>query len=76
MKTVSDPRKGVLHEGSERVESDAVYHQRLDAERSGWSEITIVFERTTNPVQVSFECANDEWDQFLTDKSDFIWEEL
>ncbi|GAB7336289.1 hypothetical protein MBLNU13_g09039t1 [Cladosporium sp. NU13] len=76
VKTVSDPRKGVLHEGSEQVESDAAYQQRLDAERSGWSEITIVFERTTNPVQVSFECANDEWDQFLTDKSDFIWEEL
>jgi hypothetical protein len=73
---VSDPRKGVLREGSEQLESDAAYQQRLDTERSGWSEITIVFERTTNPVQVSFECANDEWDQFLTDKSDFIWEEL
>jgi hypothetical protein len=76
VKTVSDPRKGVLHEGSEQVESDAVYHQRLDIERSGWSEITIVFERTTNPMQVSFECANDEWNHFLADKSDFLWEEL
>jgi hypothetical protein len=76
VKTVSDPRKGVLREGSEQLESDAAYQQRLDTERSGWSEITIVFERTTNPVQVSFECANDEWDQFLTDKSDFFWEEL
>ncbi|GAB7336319.1 hypothetical protein MBLNU13_g09059t2 [Cladosporium sp. NU13] len=76
VKKVSDPRKGVLHEGSAQFESDAAYQQRLDAERSGWSEITIVFEKTTNPVQVSFECANDEWDHFLTDKSDFIWEEL
>ena len=72
MKTVSKPRKGVLYEGSEQVESDAVYHQRLDIERSRWSEITIVFERTTNLMQVSFECANDEWNHFLTDKSDFL----
>ena len=70
VKTVSEPRKGVLYEGSE---PDAVYHQRSDVERSGWSEITIVFERTTNPMQVSFECANDEWNHFLTDKSDFLW---
>jgi hypothetical protein len=76
VKTVSDLRKGNLHEASEQVESDAVYHQRLDVERSGWSEIKIVFERTTNPMQVSFECANDEWNHFLADKSDFLWEEL
>ena len=37
VKTVSDPRKGVLREGSEQVESDAAYQQRLDTERSGWS---------------------------------------
>ena len=76
MKTVSDPRKSVVHGGSDRIESDAVYHQRLDVERSGWSEITIVLERTKNPMQVSFECANDEWNHFLADKSDFLWEEL
>jgi hypothetical protein len=44
VKTVSDLRKGNLHEASEQVESD--------------------------------ECANDEWNHFLADKSDFLWEEL
>ena len=72
VKTVCSPRKSVLHGRSEQVESDAVYYLRLDVERSGWSEITTVFERTTNPMQVSFECVNDEWNYFLTDKSDFL----
>lgn len=57
-------------------QSDATFEQRNCPSGAGQLEVTVIFEKDRNPFRVVFTCHKDDWERFVADKEDFLWEEL